>query len=531
MTINLGTANEFIARHIGPRADDEQAMLATLGFDSLDAMTAAVIPDSIKGTSVLGSQDGQSEADALAALKAIAGKNQVFKSYIGQGYYNTHTPSPILRNLLENPAWYTAYTPYQPEISQGRLEALLNFQTLISDLTGLPIANASLLDEATAAAEAMAMSFAIRSRPANQKFFIASDCHPQTIAVVQTRAKYLGAQIIIDDPMKYPFKDDLFGALFQYPSTFGEIGEEQAFIAKAKEKGAIVTFACDLMALAILKSPGEMGVDIAVGSAQCFGVTMGFGGPHAAFIATKDEFKRLLPGRIVGLSKDSFGRPAIRLALQTREQHIRRDKATSNICTAQVLLAIMASMYAVYHGPKGIHSIAVSIQNKLKTILQELQIQGYGVPTYFFNTARIHLNGVSAEKLIQKSEDSFINLRKIDAYTVGITVDESTTEEDIQKLLLCFKSFLPVAGKKSTPSGTPKGLERQSKYLTHPVFNSHHSETEMLRYIFKLQSRDLSLAQAMIPLGSCTMKLNATTEMTPVTWREIGDIHPLATES
>lgn len=521
----------FSARHIGPTKTQQEKMLLELGVDSLEDLIEKTIPKSIFEKSALTLKPALTESEALESLKKIAKKNKIFKSYLGMGYVGTETPTVILRNILENPGWYTQYTPYQAEISQGRLEALLNFQTMIIDMTGLEISNASLLDEATAAAEAMAMSFSIQSRPAAAKFFVASDCHPQTIAVVKTRAKYLGVAVIVEDPHRYKFDEELFGALFQYPNTIGEFGKEDELIQKAKNKGAIVTLSCDLMALALLKSPGELGADIAVGSAQSFGVPMGFGGPHAAFIATKDEHKRLLPGRIVGLSKDTFGRPAIRLALQTREQHIRRDKATSNICTAQVLLAIMASMYAVYHGPKGIQQIATKIQLRLKTILEELQNLGYEVPSYFFNTALVSFQGVTADQLIKKAEEAQINVRKIENSKISITVDESTTEADAKKLIDVFKSFSVQANHKNKIIGTPTNFLRATQYLTHPVFNSHHSETEMLRYIFKLQSRDLSLAQSMIPLGSCTMKLNATTEMLPVTWEEFSNIHPFAAEN
>ncbi|MBA6067220.1 aminomethyl-transferring glycine dehydrogenase [Pseudomonas mosselii] len=532
MTINLGTANEFIARHIGPRAADEQAMLTTLGFDSLEAMTAAVIPDSIKGTSVLGSDDGQSEADALAALKAIASKNQLFKSYIGQGYYNTHTPAPILRNLLENPAWYTAYTPYQPEISQGRLEALLNFQTLISDLTGLPIANASLLDEATAAAEAMTFCKRLSKNKASHAFFASVHCHPQTLDVLRTRAEPLGIEVVVGDERELGDVSTFFGALLQYPASNGDVFDYREVVQRFHAAGALVAVAADLLALTLLTPPGEFDADVAIGSAQRFGVPLGFGGPHAAYFATRDAFKRDMPGRLVGVSIDRFGKSALRLAMQTREQHIRREKATSNICTAQVLLANIASMYAVYHGPAGLKRIAERTHALTAILATGLTKLGIKVVTGdFFDTLTL-ATGESTSALHDKARAQGINLRQVDAAQLGLSLDETSTQADVEALWQLFADgqaipdFTALAN--TIAVRLPAGLLRQSAILEHPVFNRYHSETELMRYLRRLADKDLALDRSMIPLGSCTMKLNAASEMIPVTWAEFGNLHPFA---
>ncbi|MFK3718897.1 aminomethyl-transferring glycine dehydrogenase [Pseudomonas fulva] len=532
MTINLGTANEFIARHIGPRREDEQAMLATLGFDSLEAMTDAVIPASIKGTSVLGSSDGQSEADALAALKAIAGKNQLFKSYIGQGYYNTHTPAPILRNLLENPAWYTAYTPYQPEISQGRLEALLNFQTLISDLTGLPIANASLLDEATAAAEAMTFCKRLSKNKASNRFFASMHCHPQTLDVLRTRAEPLGIEVVVGDEQALDDASPFFGALLQYPASTGGIFDYREVVQRFHHANALVAVAADLLALTLLTPPGEFEADVAIGSAQRFGVPLGFGGPHAAYFATRDAFKRDMPGRLVGVSIDRFGKTALRLAMQTREQHIRREKATSNICTAQVLLANIASMFAVYHGPEGLKRIAQRTHDLTAILAQGLRAMAVTVVNdTAFDTLTL-ATGDATLGLHEKARAQGINLRQVDAGHVGVSLDETTTPADVQALwqLLGDGQTQPDFQALATGSSTllPKALLRRSTFLEHPVFNRYHSETELMRYLRKLADKDLALDRSMIPLGSCTMKLNAASEMIPVTWAEFGNLHPFA---
>lgn len=532
MTINLGTANEFIARHIGPRSADEHAMLATLGFDSLEAMSAAVIPDSIKGTSVLGSSDGQSEADALAALKAIAGKNQLFKSLIGQGYYNTHTPAPILRNLLENPAWYTAYTPYQPEISQGRLEALLNFQTLISDLTGLPIANASLLDEATAAAEAMTFCKRLSKNKGSHAFFASAHCHPQTLDVLRTRAEPLGIDVVVGDERELTDVSAFFGALLQYPASNGDVFDYRELVQRFHAANALVAVAADLLALTLLTPPGEFEADVAIGSAQRFGVPLGFGGPHAAYFATRDAFKRDMPGRLVGVSIDRFGKTALRLAMQTREQHIRREKATSNICTAQVLLANIASMFAVYHGPAGLKRIAERTHALTAILAAGLEQLGAKVVTQaYFDTLTL-ATGQATAALHDKARAQRINLRQIDADHLGLSLDETSTQADVETLWQLFAVDQPVpefaAVAAASASRLPAALLRQSAILEHPVFNRYHSETELMRYLRRLADKDLALDRSMIPLGSCTMKLNAASEMIPVTWAEFGNLHPFA---
>nr|WP_322111851.1 aminomethyl-transferring glycine dehydrogenase [Aerosakkonema funiforme] len=528
-------SSSFLWRHIGLTPDKMEQMLAVLGLPTLDALIDRAVPPAIRLKQPLQLPAARSEYAALAELKEIASKNQVFRSLIGMGYYNCITPPVIQRNILENPGWYTAYTPYQAEIAQGRLEALLNFQTMVIDLTGLEIANASLLDEATAAAEAMTMSYGLSKNKA-KAFFVSQDCHPQTIEVLQTRAKPLDIEIIIGEHQTFAFDRAIFGAILQYPASDGTIYDYSAFIEKAHAAGALVTVAADILSLTLLKPPGEFGADIAVGSTQRFGVPLGFGGPHAAYFATKEEYKRQVPGRIVGVSKDANGNPALRLALQTREQHIRREKATSNICTAQVLLAVIASMYAVYHGSAGIKKIAENI-HKLTVILAEgLKELGYGIASkQFFDTLRVELGERGLEEILEAAKNRRINLRVLDEHTVGISLDETTTVEDIidiwqifagtQQLPFTFSTFYHSELKVHT------SLVRTSNYLTHPVFNSYHSETELLRYLHRLESKDLSLTTSMIPLGSCTMKLNATAEMIPVTWPEFGNIHPFAPSS
>ncbi len=530
--IALHTDNEFIARHIGPGPADEQAMLDFLGYENLDALSASVIPESIKGTSVLGLSAGQSEADALAAIKAIAQQNQLFKNYIGQGYYNTHTPAPILRNLLENPAWYTAYTPYQPEISQGRLEALLNFQTLISDLTGLPIANASLLDEATAAAEAMTFCKRLSKNKGSQRFFASSHCHPQTLAVLITRAEPLGIEVVIGDEHELADTDGFFGALLQYPASNGDIFDYRELVERFHTGNALVAVAADLLALTLLSPPGEFGADVAIGSAQRFGVPLGFGGPHAAYFSTRDSFKRDMPGRLVGVSVDRHGKSALRLAMQTREQHIRREKATSNICTAQVLLANIASMYAVYHGPAGLIQIARRTHQLTAILARGLTQLGVRVEQqHFFDTLTL-ATGNATERLHEQARAAGINLREVDAERVGISLDETTRQADVEALFALFHNestqvtFQALADE--VPDQLPEALLRQSAILQHPVFNRYHSETELMRYLRRLADKDLALDRTMIPLGSCTMKLNAASEMIPVTWAEFGQLHPFA---
>ncbi len=529
---DLTTLNEFIARHIGPRNADTAAMLQTLGYDSIDALTADVIPESIKGSSVLGDQPGLSEADALAKIKAIAGKNQQFKTYIGQGYYGTHTPSPILRNLLENPAWYTAYTPYQPEISQGRLESLLNFQTLISDLAGLPIANASLLDEATAAAEAMTFCKRLGKNKGSNTFFASQHCHPQTLDVLRTRAEPLGIEVVVGDEAAITDASLYFGALLQYPASNGDIFDYRELIERFHAATALVAVSADLLALTLLTPPGEFGADVAIGSAQRFGVPLGFGGPHAAYFATRDAFKRDMPGRLVGLSVDRFGKPALRLAMQTREQHIRREKATSNICTAQVLLANIASMYAVYHGPAGLARIARRTHQLTSILASGLQALGVAVEqTHFFDTLTLATGARTAE-LHAKARAGGINLREIDAQRLGLSLDETTDQAAVEALLALFADGQPLPAFDTLAAAAqnhlPDALLRQTPILQHAVFNRYHSETELMRYLRKLADKDLALDRSMIPLGSCTMKLNAASEMIPVTWAEFGNLHPFA---
>ncbi|RAU36794.1 aminomethyl-transferring glycine dehydrogenase [Pseudomonas sp. RIT411] len=526
----LSTADEFVPRHIGPRELDEIAMLNLLGYESLDAMTAQVIPESIKGTSVLDLPAGLSEADALAELRAIAGKNRLLKSLIGQGYYNTHTPAPILRNLLENPAWYTAYTPYQPEISQGRLEALLNFQTLIGDLTGMPVANASLLDEGTAAAEAMTFCKRLAKNKASA-FFASVHCHPQTLDVLRTRAEPLGIEVVVGVETEIEDHGRFFGALFQYPMTTGEIRDYRESIQAFQAAGALVAMAADLLALTLLTPPGELGADVAIGTAQRFGVPLGFGGPHAAYFATQDKYKRDMPGRVVGVSIDRHGNPAYRLALQTREQHIRREKATSNICTAQVLLANIASMYAVYHGPEGLTRIATRVQRLTSLLAAGLQRLGHETQHTAFDTLTL-VFGARTAALHEAARARGYNLREVSAEALGVSLDETSTLADVQALLeiLADGKPAPQVAELGDAQGVevPAALQRQSAFLTHPVFASHRSETELMRYLRKLADKDLALDRTMIPLGSCTMKLNAASEMIPVTWAEFGGIHPFA---
>lgn len=525
--ITQKTSN-FTQRHIGPNPDDVQQMLDTLGLSSLDDLIDKTVPQAIRFHQTLNLPAAQSEYAALGKLKQIADKNQVYRSFIGMGYYDCITPAVIQRNILENPGWYTAYTPYQPEIAQGRLEALLNFQTMIIDLTGLEIANASLLDEGTAAAEAMSMSYGV-CKNKSHNYFVSSECHPQTIDVLQTRAKPLGINIIIGDHQTFDFSETIFGAIVQYPATDGTIYDYRNFIEKSHAQGALVTVAADPLSLTLLTPPGELGADIAVGSTQRFGIPLGFGGPHAAYFATKEEYKRLVPGRIIGVSKDVNGKPALRLALQTREQHIRRDKATSNICTAQVLLAVMASMYAVYHGPDGLRAIAQNIHELTATLAAGLKKLGYKISSEnFFDTLRVELGNTKLEAILDAANERNINLRIFDNSTVGISLDETTTEADLIDIwqIFALKDQLPFTEKELSISHYQ--LSRTSKYLTHPVFNRYHSETELLRYLHQLESKDLSLTTSMIPLGSCTMKLNATSEMIPVTWAEFGKIHPFA---
>jgi len=519
----------FANRHIGPRSEDIELMLITLGYASMSDFIEDVVPTDIRSSFALsldGDADGLSESEALSALKGLASENQVFRSFIGMGYYNCLVPPVIQRNILENPGWYTQYTPYQAEISQGRLEALLNFQTMVIDLTGLPVANASLLDEATAAAEAMGICVANVPQKISRTFFVSETCHPQTIAVLQTRAEPLGIELQIGDHRDVNFDTPILGAIVQYPATDGTIYDYHPFAEQVHAAGGLFVTATDLLALTLLRPPGEFGADIAIGNSQRLGVPLGYGGPHAAFLSTHEELKRSIPGRIAGVSHDANNKPAIRLALQTREQHIRREKATSNICTAQVLLAVMAGMYAVYHGPTGLKHIAERIHSLTCTLRARLEESGYTTGKRpAFDTLSVTVPEGTAD-ILTAANARKINLRAIDATHIGISLDETTTSADVEELLEIFGAKTRV--KTFSTSGIPPDLQRESPYLTHPIFNSYHSETEMLRYIHRLQTKDLSLVNAMIPLGSCTMKLNATAEMIPVTWREFGELHPFA---
>ena len=526
----LEQRDDFVGRHVGPDAAETRAMLDVLGLESLDQLIDKVIPASILSAAPLALPEGRSEPEALALLRAIADKNRVLRSFIGTGYHDTFTPTVILRNVLENPAWYTAYTPYQPEISQGRLEALLNFQTMVTDLTGLEIANASLLDEATAAAEAMAFCQRL-SKSKAKAFFVSRDCHPQTIEVVRTRAEPLGFEVIVGDAATELAAHEVFGVLLQYPASTGEVSDYAAIVAAAHDKKALVVVAADLLALTLLKPPGEFGADVAIGSTQRFGIPMGFGGPHAAYFATRDEHKRVMPGRVVGVSIDSHGKKAYRLAMQTREQHIRREKATSNICTAQALLAIMASMYACYHGPAGLTTIARRVHRLTATLAAGLRRLGVDVPTTaFFDTITVRVADAAAVHATARAAG--MNLREIDAGTVGIALDETTRRADVEALWAVFGSGVAApdfdAVESLVQDALPAAQLRSSAFLTHPVFSAYQSETRMLRYLRSLADKDLALDRTMIPLGSCTMKLNATTEMIPVTWPEFGGLHPFA---
>ncbi|MEI9864764.1 MAG: aminomethyl-transferring glycine dehydrogenase [Limisphaerales bacterium] len=525
----LAHPDQFVHRHIGPNAAETSELLALLGHKNLDELINAAVPQKIRLEKKLNLPAAKSEFDALAELKKISSENKVFRSFIGMGYYDTITPPVIQRSVFENPGWYTQYTPYQAEISQGRLEALLNFQTMASELTGLDLANASMLDEATAAAEAMTMSH--RLKDDRNIFFVAKTCHPQTIEVVVARAKALGIEAIVGNHETFAFSDKVFGALVQYPDTFGAIHDYSGFTEKAHAAGAMVTVATDLLALTLIKPPGEFGADIAVGSAQRFGVPLGYGGPHAAFFATRDEFKRQMPGRIVGVSKDTRGKPALRLALGTREQHIRREKATSNICTAQALLANMASLYACYHGAEGLKKIAQRLHALTQILAAGLAKLGHKVSTQnHFDTLSIELAGTTSAEILKVAEAHRMNFRVIGDKTIGISLDETTSANDIAEIFQVFNGDkAPAFTVPELASNRQSAIgNRQSPFLQHSVFNRYHSETEMLRYIKRLESRDLSLTASMIPLGSCTMKLNAAAEMFPVSWPEFGKIHPFA---
>jgi glycine dehydrogenase len=520
----LSQSDDFLQRHLGPNAADVASMLETIGAESLDDLMEMTVPASIRQDAPLDLSAPRTEAEVTSELRTIAAMNEVYTSMIGMGYYGTYTPPVVLRNLLENPGWYTAYTPYQPEISQGRLEAILNFQTMVTDLTGMEIANSSLLDEGTAAAEAMAMCRRT-SKAGSDVFFVDADCLPQTIQVVMTRAEPLGIKVEVGDPTRDIVGEDPFAVLLQYPGASGRIRDERELIASLAERQTMVVVAADLLALTLLTPPGEMGADIVVGSSQRFGVPMMFGGPHAGYLATRDSLKRTVPGRLVGVSKDTKGRMALRLALQTREQHIRREKATSNICTAQVLLAVMAGMYAVWHGPDGLRTIASRVHALTSGLAEALRSAGLElVNDTWFDTLTVLAPG-RAEEVVAAAEDRRINLRLVDRDQVGVSVDETTTPAMIDAVL---ESFFVEArlGEDVVSSGIPDALVRTSEFLTHPVFSRYRTETEMLRYLRRLQGKDIALDRSMIPLGSCTMKLNATTEMLAVTWPEFASIHP-----
>ncbi|HCE3212041.1 TPA: aminomethyl-transferring glycine dehydrogenase [Vibrio parahaemolyticus] len=527
---SLSTQNEFVGRHNGPKLSDQQKMLEAINVVSLDALISETVPANIRLEQPMTLAEAKSEADMLATMKQFAEQNQVKRTFIGQGYYNTFTPNVILRNVLENPGWYTAYTPYQPEISQGRLESLLNFQQMVIDLTGMEIANASLLDEATAAAEAMTLCKRAGKSKSNV-FFVADDVHPQTIEVVKTRAKFIGFEVLVGSLESLP-EQDVFGALVQYPSTRGEVRDLTDIIAKAQANKTLVTVATDLLASTLLKPAGEMGADVAIGSAQRFGVPMGYGGPHAAFMATRDKHKRTMPGRVIGVSIDAKGNQALRMAMQTREQHIRREKATSNICTAQALLANMASFYAVYHGAEGLRTIARRTHHMTAILAAGLTKGGFELAhNSFFDTITIN-TGEKTQDLYTEALAADINLRVLPG-KLGISLDETTTVADVEALFAVFGVKEDVTALSTEIAGNefaaiPEALRRTSEYLTHPVFNTYHSETQMMRYLKQLENKDFSLTHGMIPLGSCTMKLNAAAEMIPITWPEFGSIHPFA---
>ncbi|EMJ7184521.1 glycine dehydrogenase (aminomethyl-transferring) [Vibrio vulnificus] len=527
---SLNTQHEFVGRHNGPNHADQQKMLSTINAESLDALIAQTVPAQIRLEKPMQLAEAQSEADMLASIKKFADLNQVKRTFIGQGYYNTFTPNVILRNVLENPGWYTAYTPYQPEISQGRLESLLNYQQMVMDLTGMDIANASLLDEATAAAEAMTLCQRA-GKSKSKVFFVADDVHPQTIEVIKTRAKYFGFDVVIGNVDSLP-QTEAFGALLQYPSTTGEVRDLTDVITQAQANKTLVSVATDLLASALVKPAGEMGADVVIGSAQRFGVPMGYGGPHAAFMATREQHKRTMPGRVIGVSIDAKGNQALRMAMQTREQHIRREKATSNICTAQALLANMASFFAVYHGEEGIRTIARRTHHMTAILAAGLTKSGYELAhNAFFDTITIN-TGDKTQALYAKAQVADINLRLLDGQ-IGISFDETTTVADIDALFAIFDVKESVNALSTDIAGNefaaiPEACRRTSRFLTHPVFNTHHSETQMMRYLKQLENKDFSLTHGMIPLGSCTMKLNAAAEMIPVTWPEFGALHPFA---
>src|SRR5687767_1427329 len=530
----LAPAESFVPRHIGPGPADIDKMVTAIGFKSLDDLIDATIPEKIRFRGDMGLPHGRAEHEVLAEFRALAARNKVFRSFIGMGYSDCVTPPVIQRNVIENPAWYTAYTPYQAEIAQGRLEALLNFQTMVIDLTAMEIANASLLDEGTAAAEAMTMSYGIRGREGKEVFFVSESCHPQTIDVVRTRADARGITVRVGDHRTTEIGSDVFGILLQYPTTDGAVLDYRELCERAHTAGALVTVATDLLSLTLLVPPGEWGADIVVGNSQRFGVPLGYGGPHAAFFATREEFKRQIPGRIIGVSRDADGKPALRMALQTREQHIRREKATSNVCTAQVLLAVVASMFALYHGPAGLTRIARRVHGLTSALAEGLRRLGFSLEHEdYFDTLRVQPGKGKSGSIVEEARRRRINLRPLDDGSIVIALDETVTESDLSELLFSFNGGKPFDFSIEDlisvgESRYDERFKRTSPFMTHPVFNKHHAETEMLRYMNRLQSRDLSLVHSMIPLGSCTMKLNATAEMMPITWPGFAKIHPFA---
>ncbi len=531
----LENSSEFVHRHIGPTPTEINAMLEALGLGTLDDLVDRAIPKSIRSDRPLGLPDSQSERDVLRRARALGDRNRVFRSMLGLGYSDTITPTVILRNILENPGWYTAYTPYQAEISQGRMEALLNFQTMVSELTGMDLANSSMLDEGTAAAEAMHLCRSVQKKNKSNTFWVSDRIHPQTIEVIQTRAEPLGIDVVVGSTDEFPNDDSYFAAIVQYPDTYGRVDDPRAWIEAAHANGALVIVASDLLALTVLESPGTLGADVVVGNSQRFGVPLGFGGPHAAFFAVRDEYKRQVPGRIIGVSKDTAGRDAMRLALQTREQHIRREKATSNICTAQVLLAVISGMYAAYHGREGLQRIAHRTHRLAGLFARGIteagfSLHGQGATPSFFDTLAVETPG-KADQIIDRAREVHVNLRRIDGDRVGVAFDETTTRDDLITVLRVFtdRDDFPIEQwDAEAQTRFPSELARTTPCLEHPVFEKYHSETEMLRYLHRLQAKDLSLTTSMIPLGSCTMKLNATSEMIPVTWPEFGRIHPFA---
>ncbi|NQX89863.1 MAG: aminomethyl-transferring glycine dehydrogenase, partial [Halioglobus sp.] len=532
--LDLENRDEFVRRHIGPTERQQVEMAQIVGYDSLDALIEATVPSAIRRDKPMALPGAQTERQVIERLRELGALNTINRSFIGTGYHDTITPPVIQRNVLENPGWYTAYTPYQPEISQGRLEALLTYQQMIIDLTGMELANASMLDESTAAAEAMTLLQRVNKKNRSNTFLVAEDCHPQSIAVINTRAELLGIDVVIGDPSELLEKHEAFGLLLQYPGTYGHLTDISPLVEQAHGAATLVAVCADIMSLLLVKAPGSLGADVVVGSSQRFGVPMGFGGPHAAYFATRDAYKRSIPGRIIGVSIDRRGNQALRMAMQTREQHIRREKATSNICTAQALLAIIAAFYAMYHGPRGLRDIATRIQRMTCIVQKGLEDAGFSADNAFYFDTLTYTVGDKQQAIVQRALSNGLNLRIIGEERLGISLDETTTRKDITDLWQAFTGnvALPSVDRVDNAvrenAGIPDLLMRPADYLQHPLFNDYHSETEMLRYMRHLEHKDIALNRAMIPLGSCTMKLNATTEMVPITWPEFANIHPFA---